>query len=77
MRIMSTDIPSQIHSELDGLDAQKQRQVLAYVRTLKQTPKGMTGAELKQFAGTISEADAKSMMDAIDAGCGQVDPNGW
>jgi len=74
---MSTDLPSQIHSELDGLDAEKQRRVLAYVRTLKQAPKGMTGAELKKFAGTLSTADAKSMIDAIEAGCEQVDPNGW
>jgi len=74
---MSTDLPSQIHSELAGLDATKQRQVLAFVRTLRQAPKGISGAELKGFAGTLSEVDARSMIEAIEAGCEQVDPNGW
>jgi hypothetical protein len=74
---MSTDLPSQINSEISNLDAEKQRQVLAYVRTLKDASKGISGAELKQFAGTISPEDAKSMMDAIETGCGQVDPDGW
>ena len=77
METMSTDLPSQIHSEIDELDVEKQRQVLAYLRALKQAPKGMTGAELKKLAGTLSKADAKSMIDAIEAGCEQVDPNGW
>lgn len=40
---MSTDLSSQIHSELTGLVATKQRQVLAFVRTLKKTPKGLPG----------------------------------
>jgi hypothetical protein len=43
MDAMSTDLPSQIHSELDGLDADKKRPVLAYVRTLKQTSTGHDG----------------------------------
>jgi hypothetical protein len=77
MECMSTDLPSQIHTELDELDVEKQRQVLAYVRALKQTSKGMTGSEFKKFAGTFSNEDAKSMIDAIEAGCEQVDPNGW
>ena len=74
---MSTDLPSEINSELNGLDADKQRQVLDYVRTLKDVPPGMTGAELKKFAGCISKEDAKEMTDAIEAGCGQVDLDGW
>ena len=74
---MSTDLPSRINSELNGLDADKQRQVLDYVRTLKDAPTGMSGAELKKFAGCISEEDAKEMIETIEAGCGQVDLDGW
>ena len=74
---MNTDIPSQINTELNSLDADKQRQVLDYVRTLKDAPAGMSGAELKKFAGCINKEDAKEMIDAIEAGCGQVDPDGW
>ena len=74
---MSTDLPTQIQAELIGLDALKQRQVLAYVRSLKGSPKGVTGAELKRFAGTLTHADAKSIIEAIKAGCEQVDADGW
>ena len=74
---MSTDLPSQIHSEVAELDVDKQRQVLAYLRALKQAPQGITGAELKELAGLLSSEDAKSMIDAIEAGCEQVDTNGW
>jgi len=74
---MSTDLPSQIHSELDGLDAEKQRRVLEYVRTLRQSQKGMTGSELKQFVGILNTADARAMMDAIETGCEQVNLNEW
>jgi hypothetical protein len=74
---MSTDLPSQIHSELAGLDATKQRQVLAFIRTLKQVPKGIPGSELKEFAGTLTDADARSMIEAIEAGCEQVEADGW
>jgi hypothetical protein len=74
---MSIELPSLIHSELDGLDVEKQRRVLAFVRALKQTPKGMLGAEFKEFAGSLSEADAKLMIDAIEAGCEKVDLHEW
>jgi hypothetical protein len=74
---MSTDLLSQLHTEISELDVVKQRQLLAYLRELKKVPQGMTGAELKKLAGTLSTADAKSMMEAIEAGCEQVDPNGW
>jgi len=72
MDFMSIELPSLIQSELDGLDVEKQSRVLAFVRTLKRSPKGMSGADLKRFTGSLSEADAKSMNDAIESGCEQV-----
>ncbi len=50
MDYMSRELPALIHSELNELDVEKQRRVLAFVRTLKQLPKGMSGAQLKGFA---------------------------
>jgi hypothetical protein len=32
---------------------------------------------LLPFAGTISEADAREMMQAIEEGCEQIDPDEW
>ena len=74
---MTSDLPSQIHTELGDLGPDAQRQVLEYVRSLKQRPKGMSGAELKKHIGTISATDAKSMIDAIEAGCEQVNLDEW
>ena len=74
---MSADLPSQIHSELAGLDSVKQRQVLTFIRSLKGTPKGVQGCELKRFAGTLTQADAQTMIEAVEAGCEQVDVDEW
>ena len=52
-------------------------QVLDFLFMLKQVPKGVLGVDLKGFAGTLSEAEARSMIEAIEAGCEQVDPDGW
>ncbi len=74
---MNTDLPSQIQSEIIDLDVESQRQVLEYLRALKRATQGMTGVEVRRLAGTLSEADAKEMMAAIESGCEQVDPHGW
>lgn len=74
---MSADLPSEIQSEVFGLDAQQQREVLAFVRDLKQQSTGISGAELKGLAGTLGVEDADAMTRAIEAGCEQVDPDGW
>lgn len=74
---MSIDLPSRIHCELVRLDSVKQRQVLAFIRSLKGTPQGVKGSELKRFAGTLTDADAQSMIKVVEAGCEQVDVGGW
>lgn len=40
-------------------------------------PRGVGGASLLRFAGTIARADLEVMRGAIDADCGRVDGNGW
>jgi hypothetical protein len=55
----------------------KQRQVLTFIRSLKGEPKGVQGSELKRFAGTLTQADAQSMIEAVEAGCEQVDVDEW
>jgi hypothetical protein len=75
--MMNTDLSTQIHTELGNLEPDAQRRVLEYVLSLKQNKQGMSGAALKQYIGTISETDAKSMIDAIEAGCEQVNLDEW
>jgi hypothetical protein len=80
--IMTTMVDSQLHAELvkqlDHLSLPQQQWVLEYARSLlssSSTPRGrgIPGAELPKFAGTISPEDCKKMMDAINAGCEHVD----
>ena len=73
----NTDLSTRIHAELNTLDPDAQCQVLQHVLFLKQTKKGMSGAALKQHAGAISPTDAKSMIEAIEAGCEQVNLDEW
>jgi len=74
---MSTDIASQIQAELDDLEPDSQRRLLEYVRSLKKTGTGMRWDALKQYSGTITLAEAKTMTDTIEAGCEQVNVNEW
>ncbi len=74
---MNIDLSSQIHTELGGLPLDAQQSVLEYVRALKQSRKGTPGSLLMRHAGSITSDDARQMMDAIEAGCEQVDPNEW
>lgn len=77
-RVMfNTDLSTRIHAELGTLDLRDQSQVLQYVLFLKQSKSGMSGAALKQHAGAISQTDAKLMIDAIEAGCEQVNLDEW
>ena len=59
--------------QLDQLPVDAQRRVLAFAQSLAEaSPKGVSGNEATGFAGILSTSDAKMMMDAIDAGCEQV-----
>ena len=40
-------------------------------------PRGVPGARLLPFAGSIPAEDLKVMEDAIREGCERVDPDGW
>lgn len=73
----NADLSTRIRAELSDLEPDAQCQVLQYVLSLKQNRKGMSGAMLKQHVGTISATDAKSMIDAIEAGCEQVNLDEW
>lgn len=41
------------------------------------SPRGVPGASLLSFAGSLSREEAEQMMRDIDEGCGKVDPDGW
>lgn len=74
---MSTDIPSQISSELNELAPDAQRRVLEYLRSLKTLGTGMSGEALAKHIGSIRPEDGREMREAIEAGCEQVNMDEW
>jgi hypothetical protein len=72
----TADLYQQIIQDASALNESQQRQVLAYIQSLRGArPK--SGADLVQLAGTISLEDLRLMEQAIEEGCEQVDPHGW
>ncbi|MFB2922360.1 hypothetical protein [Aerosakkonema funiforme] len=56
----------------------QQQQVLDFARFLAmKNPVGVPGKELLQFAGTLSQEDAKIMLKVAEENWGQVDLNEW
>ena len=74
---MSTELSVEILNELGSLNAEAQRRVLQFIRSLKPSQSGMSGSTLRQFMSTLSDADAKELMDAVKSGCEKVDYDEW
>lgn len=74
---MNTDIPSQINLEIGQLPPNAQQQVLDFVRSLKRLGSGMTVNTLQKHVGTIDPDEGRLMREAIEAGCEQVNLDGW
>ena len=65
----------ELHEQLSTLTPDQQRKVLEYARSLSEAPiRGVQGASLQRFAGTISDEDAREMKEAIEEGCGRAGP---
>lgn len=60
-------ITAQIVDELGELPLEQQREVLAFTRSLVK-PKGVTGASLLHFTGSISPGELKQIQNAINGG---------
>ena len=65
---MKGSIAQEIVKEVDVLPDALQRQVLAYVKTLRAPEqRGTPGKRLLQFAGAIPVRDLESMRQAIES----------
>ena len=71
------DIPSQIVAELGNLAPDAQQRVLDYGRSLRQIRRGMSVEKLREHIGSIDPEEGKTMRDAIEAGCEQVNLDEW
>ncbi len=75
---MSISIVDKVIEQLKELPQELQWRVLEFTRALTfSTPHGTAGARLLYFAGTIQPDDIKTMREAIEQGCEQVDGNEW
>jgi hypothetical protein len=72
----ATPITQQIISYLDDLSPAQQIQVLELLRSLV-PPKGRSGKEILELAGTIAPADLEIMRQVADEECEGVDTDGW
>jgi hypothetical protein len=75
---MDTSIVEKVIEQLKELPRELQWRVLEFTRALAiSTPRGISGAQLLKFAGTIPLDDVKIMSEAIEQGCEQVDVDEW
>jgi predicted transcriptional regulator len=71
---MMSALERELVERLSALGLEQQNQVLEYARALSEAPvRGVPGAALKRFVGTISAEDAREMKEAVEGGCGRVD----
>jgi len=74
---MSTDIPSQISTEIGRLTPDAQQCVLDFVRSLSRLGPGMSVDMLQKHVGTIDPDEGRAMREAIETGCEQVNLDEW
>ena len=70
-------VTTKIVDALHDLSLEKQREVLAFTRSLKARPAGVKGASLLSFAGSIDAAELAQMQAAIEEGCERIDADEW
>lgn len=70
-------VTAKIFAELNELPLEQQRAVLAFARSLRSRPKGVKGASLLNFAGSVSPAELVQMQGTIEEGCERIDLDEW
>jgi len=75
---MDGGIVEQVLEELKALPQELQWRVLEFTRALaKSAPQGIPGWHLLRFAGAVPLEDVRTMSEAIERGCEQVDTHEW
>ena len=70
--------------KIEHLSPRSQREVNDFIdflaareQDITEEPKGVPGKNLLKFAGTISKEDVRTMTEAIEEGCEQIDYESW
>lgn len=76
--MVSSTVEKELHQQLEHLPLGQQRRVLDFARALAAAQShGVAGEKLLRFAGAISADDLKTMSQAIEDDCEQVEADGW
>ena len=72
-------VRDEIVARVDKLPPEVQEHVLRFVASLAAptTPKGESGAVLRQFSGSLDPVSAQEMLRAIEQECERVDASEW
>lgn len=75
---MDTLVIDKVVEQLRALPQESQWRVLEFTHSLRgSAPRGVPGRQLVAFAGRFPAIDLKSMSEAIQQGCEQVDSDEW
>jgi hypothetical protein len=75
--MLDAAMQSDLLKEVEQLAPPLQRKVVEYAHSLAgSVPRGTPGDQLLRFAGTMTEEEAKEMMEATED-CERIDPNEW
>ena len=75
--MIDTDVQTELLKQFDQLPLPKQRRVLDFARSLTESPQGVPGTELLQFAGIMTPEEAKDFLNGIKEECKRIDLNEW
>ena len=76
--MISKAFESEILKNLELLTIEQQNKALAYLKSLlKNRNNGEHQQELLQFAGSLDPTALREISETIDAGCEEIDKNGW
>lgn len=71
-------VERELQSRIARLGPEEQRRLLAYARTLNPGSKrGVPGPELFALAGSLSEEDAREMLQVIAESFERIDRDAW
>jgi len=76
--VINPTVERDLRDQLERLPTEQQRRVLDFARSLVASqPCGVTGKSLMRLAGTLDAAAAEQMIEAVNEGCEQVNPDAW
>ncbi len=76
--MVSQALAENLIQEMDHMPVELQRRVLDFAHALAGSfPKGTSGKQFAEFAGSFSSEDLAEISAAINEGCEKVDPDAW